>query len=240
METKTPADELAKAEYVIEHINYGSDDGTLSSKFRIDFLSFSYPQAKEIFDLVVERSGYKRSKLILKYNLPIYLPHISELRYEDALPIARKVLTNGDRGSRVLIERFKEKKAQAFSGRIRGEIGHATGRAYITCIPDSAHRIFASDEEKMPVGKQTAIKTEMILEVNFPGGDFRWAPAKKLEFKDRETEAFRKGIVEILGQFIVSCPYCSVDVYVEELGTRMKDAHSCGACQRLFYVVLFE
>lgn len=233
--------ELTESKYFIRHVNFGNDDGTPSSKFEIPFSCFDYSQAREILDLVVERTGYKSTKLVLSSKSPQHLPHITELSYEDAAPDlvggARQLPTK--EGGGVLIRQFVDKSVIVWRGRIHGSNGISSGQGYITLIPTSDKRIFLFDKEKSPIGSANAGKLELILEVNVMG-DSKWISGKYVNFQNTSSMVFLKGLLELFKHFEVHCPQCQNSCYVERLVRELEDEIYCGSCKNKFYAALFE
>ena len=251
--------ELEQANYLIRHVDFGSDSNTPSSKFEIDFSCRDYAQARAIFDLVVSRTKYKPSKLVLSCQHPLHLSHLTALSYEDALPSVFGSRSTGfpkdapGSGVRdVLVERFKNQSVMVHRGRTRGSKGTLTGYGYVAVIPASAKRVFLFHKDKSAIGRTTAVKREVVLEVSI-GPDSKWYSGKYVEILESQTEsnnsvnAFLNGIIKMLKQYIVDCPYClnvgmyqSGDCYIEKLVTGVDVESSCIRCHSSFLVTSLD
>ena len=240
--------DLEQVTYLVRHVNFGSDDGTPSSKFEIDFTCGNRTQARAIFDLVVARTGYKPTRLVLSSQQPVHLPHISALSYEDALPNLSGIpLANKDSAKGVLIDSLKNQPVTVHRGRTSGFKGHATGYGYLAAIPASAKRVFLFHKDKTAIGPATAIKQELVLEV-LVGPDSKWYSGKYVNILDNPTSwRFLEGIIAALDQYMVSCPHCiasglfkSEKCFVEKLVREMNVESKCTRCQRSFFITLFS
>ena len=150
-------EQLEQVDYLIRHVNFGSDDGTPSSKFEIDFSCRDYDQARAIFNLVVNRTKYKSSKLVLSYQHPLHLSSIIALHYDDTLPLCSTpkldgvqypISTNRVRG--VAIDRLKDQSVTVHRGKTGGRKGISTGLGYLAAIPASAKRAFLFHKDESP------------------------------------------------------------------------------------------
>ena len=254
-DTPTPTDTptMAKAKdlaqpalYLIRHVNFGSDDGSPSSKFEIDFSCDDYAQARAIFDLVVGHTKYKPSKLILSHKHTTHLSHVS-VPYKSDLPSLGGFPASTSAQSAlggVLISGLKDQSVTVHRGRTSGFKGTATGYGYLAPIPASAKRVFLFHKDKTGIGPDTAIKSELILEVLI-GPESKWYSAKYVKIPHLGTPqiitTLLAGIIETLKNYVVKCPYCiSKDCFVEKLVREIDVESRCARCHRSFFITLFE
>ena len=234
--------------YLIRHVNFGSDDGTPSSKFEIDFSCDDYAQARVIFNLVVSHTKYKPSKLILSHKHTTHLPQVS-VPYKSGHPnLGGLSLAHTDKAGGSLIGGLKDQSVTVHRGRTSGSKGTATGYGYLAPIPASAKQVFLFHKDKTSIGPDTAMKSELILEV-LVGPDSKWYSAKYVQLRGHWESgspfaalcALLDGIIETLKQYVVRCPYCTdKDCFVEKLIREIDVESSCTVCERSFYVTLFE
>ena len=237
-----------EALYLIRHVNFGSDDSTPSSKFEIEFSCSDYIQARAIFDLVVSSTKYKPSKLILSHKHTSHLSQIS-VPYRDGLPSlahlsgfssAHKDKDKDKKGA--LIPSLKNQPVTVHRGRTSGSKGTATGYGYLAPVLASAKQVFLFHKDQTSICPDTAIKSELILEVLI-GPDRKWCSAKYVELLDYRSQAaiLLHGIIETLKQYVVRCPYCDgKDCFVEKLVREIEVEPRCAVCESSFYVTLFE
>ena len=242
--------DLDKALYLIRHVNFGSDDGTPSSKFKIDFSCDDYVQARAIFDLVVSHTKYKPSKLVLSHQHTAHLSHVS-VPYQSDLPNLGGISSaHKDKAGGGFIDGLKNQSVTVHRGRTSGFKGTATGYGYLAPILTSARRVFLFHKDKTSIGPDTAIKSELILEV-LVGPDSKWYSAKYIKIPHSGTPqiitALLAGIIKTLKDYVVKCPYCahdgmsqSQDCFVEKLVRELDVESRCTRCHRSFYVILFE
>ena len=253
---------LEQVDYLIRHVNFGSDDGTPSSKFEIDFSCRDYTQARAIFNLVVNRTKYKSSKLVLSYQHPLHLSSITALPYEDTPPIYSPPKLDGvqypisaDRVRGVAIDGLKDQSVTVHRGKTGGHKGISTGRGYLAAIPASAKRAFLFHKDESPIGPTTAIKLELVLEVCV-GPDNRWYSSKYVEILNDSqssnesnesiaTAVFLESLIKELNKYVVDCPHCahagmsrSEKCFVEKLVRYMGVESKCIRCHRSFFITL--
>ncbi len=240
--------------YAIQHVNYGSDDGSPSSKFIVKFDSPSYEIARKAMDAIVSTTPYRKSRLLLLHLDPQADEHIPGSEDREYGPNSPFQIPPPEvkRKHNHYINHFTNKQAVVSpssigSGRYIGRKCRVTGCAYLSPRIKTIRRIALFSEEWEGLGHQTSIRYDLIVEIKMKGTtrDKVWIAAHALRFKEPEADAMRLGLMEMIARKVVNCPYCKSEIFTQDHSMGVSGMKSgnreehirCYVCTKKFLMV---
>jgi len=246
--------QIVTQRYAIQHVNYGSDDGSPSSKFIVKFDSPSYEIARKAMDAIVSNTPYRKSRLLLLHLNPQSDEHIPGNGDRDYGPNSpfRIPPPEAKRKHNHYIKHFTNQQAMVSpssigSGRYIGRKCKVTGCAYLSPRIKTIRKVFLFDEKWGGLGQQTSIRYDLIVEIKMKGTtrDKVWIAAHALRFQEPEADAMRLGLMEMIARKVVNCPHCKAEIFTQDhsLGVAGMKSNSreehirCYVCAKKFLMV---
>ncbi len=242
--------EVKNLKYAIQHVNYGADDDTPSSRLRIEFESPSYAIAKKALGIIAAKGGYKVSRLVLCHLNPLSnaasVPPSPSTTQEEGESLVSQFHVERSRSHTVKM--FKDAKGHVASlislegGKYTGVSCMTTGNAFLEIRMKTVRRVLHYHEDWTPIRNSLTYRYRLILEARAITGDLIWIDCKGISLEDKLAEDMREGLIEMTEKKVTDCPHCRHIIYTEDLNKDSKAEHKeerimCYACGETFLMM---
>lgn len=244
--------EIKNLRYAIQHVNYGAEDDTPSSRLRIEFESPTYAIAKKALGIIAAKGGYKVSRLVLCHLTPLL----------DAASVPPPPTTTVEKGEALVsqfnvsrkrmhtVEMFKGAKAKVASlislegGKYTGDVCVTTGNAFLEIRMKTVRRVIhyaEINQERRKIRDSLTYRYRIILEARTITGDKIWIDSKGIRLDDKLCEAMREGLIGLTEKKVTDCPHCRQIIYTDDLNKDKSDSRAeqidCYACGETFWML---